>query len=86
MKNAWEVGVDDQDSVAIYEKGMPVIPAEHSKDAPVLELLRRRKSNPRFLLAGVTETRIGKTYLIHVMKRLLGEDSSHLGAALHFRH
>jgi hypothetical protein len=41
--DAWQVGEQDLASAAILESDDVVIPASHSEDAPVLELLRKRR-------------------------------------------
>ena len=42
FREAWEIGVDDQDSSAILPNDNPMIPEEHKTDAPIIELLRKR--------------------------------------------
>lgn len=42
FREAWEIGVDDQDSSAILPDDNPMIPEEHKTDAPVIELLERK--------------------------------------------
>lgn len=42
FREAWEIGVDDQDSSAILADDNPMIPEEHKTDAPVIELLKRK--------------------------------------------
>lgn len=43
FREAWEIGVDDQDCAAILQGDNPIIPEEHKEDAPVLELLKKRR-------------------------------------------
>lgn len=43
FREAWEVGVNDMDSSTILPDDDPIIPDEHLKDAPVLELLEKKK-------------------------------------------
>lgn len=43
FREAWEIGVDDQYSSAILPDDNPMIPEEHKSDAPVIELLKRKK-------------------------------------------
>jgi hypothetical protein len=45
FREAWEIGVDDQDSTAILPDDNPMIPEEHKTDAPVIELLRKKMAN-----------------------------------------
>ena len=42
FREAWEIGVDDQDCTAILPNDNPMIPEEHKTDAPVIELLKRK--------------------------------------------
>lgn len=42
FREAWEIGVDDQDCIAILPNDNPMIPEEHKTDAPVIELLKRK--------------------------------------------
>lgn len=42
FREAWEIGVDDQDCSAILPDDNPMIPEEHKMDAPVIELLKRK--------------------------------------------
>jgi hypothetical protein len=46
VRNAWEIGKNDCDSVGILPTDDPVIPPDH-QDAPVLELLRWKKEQHR---------------------------------------
>ena len=43
FREAWEVGVNDMDSSTILPDDDPIIPKEHINDAPVLELLKKKK-------------------------------------------
>lgn len=43
FREAWEVGVHDQDCAAIVPEDNPIIPEEHKEDAPVIELLSKRR-------------------------------------------
>ena len=43
FREAWEIGVDDQDSTAILPDDNLMIPEEHKTDAPVIELLKRKR-------------------------------------------
>ena len=43
VRNAWEIGLDDIDSTGIMTDDDPIIPSSRRDDAPVLELLRRRR-------------------------------------------
>ncbi len=43
FREAWEIGVDDQDSSTILPDDNPMIPEEHKSDAPVIELLKRKR-------------------------------------------
>lgn len=43
FREAWEVGVNDMDSSTILPDDDPIIPDEHLIDAPVLELLKKKK-------------------------------------------
>lgn len=45
FREAWEIGVDDQDSSAILVDDKPIVPAEREKDAPVLELLKSKRKD-----------------------------------------
>lgn len=47
FKEAWTVGLNDPDSVAIQPDCEPLIPDEHSTDAPVLEVLQRLEQRRR---------------------------------------
>lgn len=42
FREAWEIGVGDQDSSAILPNDNPMIPTEHETDAPVIELLKKK--------------------------------------------
>ena len=42
FREAWEIGVDDQDCTAILPDDNPMIPEEHKMDAPVIELLKKK--------------------------------------------
>lgn len=48
LREAWEIGRNDPDSVAIFNKEEPIIPPEHLRDAPVIELIKfkRKKKRP----------------------------------------
>lgn len=43
IKEAWEIGLNDLARVAINEEDDPIIPDEHKKNAPVLEVLKELK-------------------------------------------
>lgn len=45
FREAWEVGVNDVDSPTILPDDDPIIPESHKIDAPVLELLKRKRNN-----------------------------------------
>lgn len=45
IKEAWQIGENDLDRVAIREDDCPIIPKEHSKDAPVLDILKHLEKN-----------------------------------------
>ena len=45
FREAWEVGLNDIDSVAVLPDDDPIIPDNHQCDAPVLEVLRKKRSN-----------------------------------------
>jgi hypothetical protein len=48
LRDAWEIGRNDPDSVAISKSEEPIIPPEHLRDAPVLELIKfKRKKKKR---------------------------------------
>ena len=44
FREAWEIGVNDQDSSSILPDDNPIIPEAHQKDAPVIELLKKRNA------------------------------------------
>lgn len=44
FREAWEIGINDQDNVAILPNDDPIIPEEHMCDAPVWEVLQKRKN------------------------------------------
>lgn len=46
LKNAWELGINDPESVVILEDDDPIIPSE-IKNAPVLEIMRKRNNNKK---------------------------------------
>ena len=46
FKEAWEVGLNDIDSVAILSGDNPIIPEDHLCDAPVLEVLNKKQNYP----------------------------------------
>lgn len=43
FREAWEVGLNDIDSVAVLPDDDPIIPENHLSDAPVLEVLRKQR-------------------------------------------
>jgi len=43
IREAWEIGKNDPDAVAIMKDAKPIIPKEHRKNAPVLELLKWKR-------------------------------------------
>ncbi|MTF39514.1 hypothetical protein [Cyanobacterium aponinum] len=43
IKEAWQIGENDLDRVAIREDDCPIIPEEHIQDAPILEILKHLK-------------------------------------------
>lgn len=43
FREAWEIGINDQDYVAILPNDDPIIPEEHLYDAPVLKVLQNKK-------------------------------------------
>jgi hypothetical protein len=43
VREAWEIGVNDPDSVGINTNARPIIPKEHRKNAPVLQLLKLKR-------------------------------------------
>lgn len=43
FRDAWEIGPNDQDSVAILPEDNPIIPVDHKEDAPVIELLKKKR-------------------------------------------
>lgn len=43
FREAWEVGVNDMDSSTILPDDDPIIPDAHLEDAPVLELLKKKR-------------------------------------------
>lgn len=43
FREAWEIGVNDQDSSAILPGDNPMIPEEYKADAPVIELMRKKR-------------------------------------------
>lgn len=43
FREAWEIGVDDQDSSAILADDNPIVPVERERDAPVWELLKKKR-------------------------------------------
>jgi hypothetical protein len=43
FREAWEIGVNDQDSSAILPDDNPIIPTKNKIDAPVIELLKRKR-------------------------------------------
>ena len=43
FREAWEVGINDMDSSAIFPDDEPIIPEEHINDAPVNELLKEKR-------------------------------------------
>lgn len=43
FREAWEIGINDIDSLLIEPDDNPIIPNEHKKDAPIIELLERKK-------------------------------------------
>ena len=43
FREAWEVGLNDIDSVAVLPDDDPIIPENHLSDAPVLEVLRKKR-------------------------------------------
>lgn len=45
FREAWTIGVNEPESVVILPSDKVIIPVEHSKDAPVLEVLSKKKSN-----------------------------------------
>lgn len=45
IKNAWELGVNDLEAVIIRKGDRPIIP-DHVKNAPVLEVLKKRETDP----------------------------------------
>lgn len=46
FREAWEVGLNDIDSVAILSDDNPIIPEDHLCDAPVLEVLKKKQNYP----------------------------------------
>lgn len=44
FREAWEIGVNDVDSATILPDDHPIIPEEHKNNAPVIELLERKRS------------------------------------------
>lgn len=46
VREAWEIGPDEIDTVAIQEDDDPIVP-DGQKDAPVLRTLKRRRSRPQ---------------------------------------
>ena len=45
FREAWEIGLNDQDSVAVLPEDKPIIPVDHKEDAPVIELLNKKRIN-----------------------------------------
>ena len=43
FREAWEIGPNDQDCAAILHEDDPIIPDDHKEDAPVVELLKKRR-------------------------------------------
>lgn len=43
FREAWEVGINDMDNATILPDDDPIIPEEHLNDAPVLELLEKKR-------------------------------------------
>ncbi|MBN2479346.1 MAG: hypothetical protein JXA94_03880 [Parachlamydiales bacterium] len=43
IKNAWEIGKNDLESVVITEKDKPIIPEEQKNKAPILDVLKKFK-------------------------------------------
>lgn len=47
VREAWEIGRHDVDSVGIMVDDDPIIPREHQEDAPVLDLLRSKRERTK---------------------------------------
>lgn len=45
FREAWEIGPNDQDSAAILSEDNPIIPDVNKEDAPVVELLRKKRQS-----------------------------------------
>ncbi len=48
FREAWEVGINDVDCATVLPDDDPIIPDEHLNDAPVLELLKEKKSTSSY--------------------------------------
>jgi hypothetical protein len=46
IKNAWQIGIDDPNQVAIHDTDEPVLP-EGIEDIPILSLLKQKKENKK---------------------------------------
>ena len=42
FREAWEIGINDQDCAAILPNDDPIIPEEYQHDAPVLKLMEEK--------------------------------------------